>query len=105
MPGPSGPDANLTPIGTVHNSVHDPVDENWGAVISEIRLRPELAPGLTGLHDFSHAVIVFWMHEASFDPEKNLVRRARDRADMPLAGIFAQRARHRPNPIGITTVA
>ena len=24
---------------------------------------------------------------------------------MPVVGIFAQRARHRPNPIGVTTVA
>ena len=33
------------------------------------------------------------------------MRRPRGRADMPELGIFAQRAKHRPNPIGITAVA
>src|SRR5262245_48502157 len=44
------------------------------------------------------------MHEARFDASAHLVRRPRDRGDLPLTGIFAQRAKHRPNPIGITTV-
>src|SRR5258706_15110904 len=95
----------LTPIGFVSNRVVDPKDEDWGAVVSEIRLRPELGGGLRGLQDFSHAVVVFLMHEARFDPGAPLTRRPRDRADMPALGIFSQRARHRPNPIGVTTVA
>ena len=36
------------------------------------------------------------------DPARDLRRRPHGRADMPLLGIFAQRARHRPNPIGMT---
>jgi tRNA-Thr(GGU) m(6)t(6)A37 methyltransferase TsaA len=91
------------PIGTVHNEVVSPTDEGWGRVVSEIRLRPELAAGLRGLAEFSHVVVVFLMHQARFDPDAHLVRRPRDRADMPEAGIFAQRARHRPNGIGVTT--
>ena len=94
----------LTPIGFVSNSIPEPRDEGWGAVVSRIRLRPELADGLKGLGDFSHAVVVFLMDRAEFDGGSHLVRRPRDRADMPSAGIFAQRARHRPNPIGVTTV-
>jgi tRNA-Thr(GGU) m(6)t(6)A37 methyltransferase TsaA len=31
-------------------------------------------------------------------------RRPQGREDMPEIGIFAQRARHRPNPIGVTAV-
>ena len=31
-------------------------------------------------------------------------RRPQGRADMPEVGLFAQRARHRPNPIGVTAV-
>jgi tRNA-Thr(GGU) m(6)t(6)A37 methyltransferase TsaA len=72
--------------------------------VSEIRLRPELADGLGELTQFSHVVVVFFMHDARFDPRTNLVRRPRNRADMPLVGIFAQRAKHRPNPIGVSTV-
>lgn len=94
----------IEPIGVVRNDVKEPTDENWGAVVSEIAVRPELSAGLRGLDAFSHAVIVFLMHAAEFRPTQHLVRRPRDQADMPLLGIFAQRARHRPNPIGVTTV-
>lgn len=45
-----------------------------------------------------------YLHEAKFIPEKHLIRRPRGLADMPLVGIFAQRAKDRPNPIGITAV-
>jgi tRNA (adenine37-N6)-methyltransferase len=94
----------LTPIGSVVNGVHDAGDSGWGEVVSELRLRPELAPGLRGLDGFSHAVVVYYMHEAGFSPEEHLLRRPRNRADMPLLGIFSQRAKHRPNPIGVTVV-
>jgi tRNA-Thr(GGU) m(6)t(6)A37 methyltransferase TsaA len=44
------------------------------------------------------------MHQYSFTPATDLVRRPQERDDMPAVGIFAQRAKHRPNPIGITAV-
>jgi tRNA-Thr(GGU) m(6)t(6)A37 methyltransferase TsaA len=94
----------IEPIGVVKNGVGEATDENWGSVVSEIRLRSDLAQGLRGLEAFSHAVVVFLMHAATFDAASHLVRRPRDRADMPSLGIFAQRARHRPNPIGVTSV-
>jgi tRNA (adenine37-N6)-methyltransferase len=95
---------NLEAIGIVRNRVQEGVDDNWGQVVSEVELRPDLAEGLTALGQFSHAVIVFFMSDARFEPRTHLVRRPRDRADMPLVGIFSQRAKHRPNPIGVTTV-
>ncbi len=94
----------LEPIATVHCPITEGVDEDWGSVISEIQVKPEYADGLRGLDGFSHALIVFYMHQSSFDAADDLVRRPRGRADMPLAGIFAQRAKHRPNPIGVTAV-
>ena len=94
----------LDPIGFVRNEVTEARDEDWGGVVSELRLLPQYAGGLQGLDGFSHAVIVFLMHHAVFQSEAHLQRRPRDRDDMPLLGIFAQRARHRPNPIGTTTV-
>ena len=93
----------IEPIGFVRSPVAQGVDERWGDVIADIELRPELAPGLHGLNQFSHVVVVFYMHQASFDAA-DLQRRPQGRADMPLLGIFAQRAKHRPNPLGITTV-
>jgi tRNA-Thr(GGU) m(6)t(6)A37 methyltransferase TsaA len=44
------------------------------------------------------------MHKATVNLETDLVRQPQGRSDMPYVGIFAQRAKHRPNPIGITTV-
>ena len=95
---------NLEPIGIVHAPVSAQVDERWGDVVSEIHLVEPLASGLLGIETFSHALVLFFMHEAAFDPAADLVRRPRGRDDLPEVGIFAQRAKHRPNPIGLTAV-
>jgi tRNA-Thr(GGU) m(6)t(6)A37 methyltransferase TsaA len=95
---------NLEPIGTVHAPVSAQVDEKWSDVVSEIHLEEPLARGLLGIEQFSHAVVIFLMHEATFSLATDLVRRPRGRADLPEVGIFAQRAKHRPNPIGLTAV-
>ena len=94
----------LTPIGTVHTTATEKTDHGWGAVRSDIVIRDDLKDGLQGLAQFSHIIVVTYLHEAEFVPEKHLVRRVRGRADMPLLGIFCQRAKDRPNPIGITAV-
>ncbi len=94
----------MQPIGIVQSPVMEGVDENWGDVVAKIRLRDGLAKGLAGLEQFSHAIVVFYMHQSSFQPEDDLIRRPRGRQDMPPVGIFAQRAKHRPNPIGLTAV-
>ncbi len=67
-------------------------------------LEKKYAAGLKGLKDFSHILVIFHMHEAKFDQQVDLLRRPQGRKDMPKIGIFAQRAKHRPNPIGITAV-
>jgi len=98
------PEISLQPIGTVEAPRTVTLDEGWGSVESRILLRPDLRGALRGLEDFSHVVVVTWLHQAAFDPARHLRRRPRGRADMPEIGIFAQRARDRPNPIGITAV-
>ena len=95
---------NVEPIGIVKSPVKEAVDENWGNVVAEIHLLDSMASGLRGIEQFSHLIVVFFMHQSTFDLETYLVRRPRGRSDMPLVGTFAQRARHRPNPIGVTTV-
>jgi len=91
-------------IGHVESPVQAQTDEHWGNVESRIVLLPEYRTGLRGIEEFSHALIVTYLHQARFDPSKHLVRRPRGLADMPEVGIFAQRAKDRPNPIGITAV-
>ncbi|MFC1935366.1 tRNA (N6-threonylcarbamoyladenosine(37)-N6)-methyltransferase TrmO [Chloroflexota bacterium] len=93
-----------SPIGVVRSPVTEAVDKGWGRIVARVELEPEYAAGLQGLAEFSHVLILFLMHEATFDASRHLRRRPRDLADMPEIGIFAQRARHRPNPIGVTAV-
>ncbi len=95
-------DIRMRPIGTVHNDVTEATDEAWGKVISDIRFRPELAGVADGLETFTHCIVLYWMHQTP--PTAELRRRPRGRKDMPELGLLAQRARHRPNPIGITAV-
>lgn len=94
----------LTPIGYVSNSVTEKKDDFWGNSTSTITLRDEFRGGLTGLQEFSHAIILCYLDKTRYIPEKHLVRRPRNRQDMPLLGIFSQRTKDHPNQIGITTV-
>lgn len=91
-------------IGVVHNDVQEPIDAGWGHVVSEIVLDEMFADGMDGIETFSHVLILYWMHRAADAEPVRMRRRPRGRPDMPEVGIFAQRARHRPNPIGVTAV-
>lgn len=91
-------------IGTILSPVKEPVDENWGMVISKVVLNEEYADGLLGLEDFSNALIIYFMHLATEKERIRLRRRPQGRDDMPYVGIFSQRAKRRPNPIGVTCV-
>jgi len=93
------------PIAFVSSTVTERTDENWGDVISRIILKPEFIGGLSGLADFSHAIIVTHLHQAKFISEKHLCRRPQGRDDMPEVGIFSQRVKNRPIPIGVTAVS
>ena len=97
-------DIKLKPIGFVYSPVTERMDENWGAIESKIILKPEFSGALLGLENFSHAIIVTYLHEAIYEKEKHLQRRPRNLETMPMVGILSQRAKNRPNPIGITTV-
>lgn len=88
-------------IGIVRSPVKDHIDR-WKDVVSEVILEKQYTDGLDGIDEFSHAVIVFFMHRVR--GEVRMEAHPRSRADMPYIGIFALRTQHRPNPIGITVV-
>jgi len=92
----------LEVIATVRNGRNDFVDADWGAVVSRIEPHERFRPALSGLDQFTHALVVFYMHRPPDDEPPALQRRPRGRADMPMLGVFAQRGRMRPNPIGVT---
>ncbi len=93
----------MEPVGYIANNVESPVDRDWAKVESRIILHEHLKPALAGLKDFSHLLVTFWMHEAK--SVTVLRRRPQNRDDMPEVGLFSQRSKHRPNPIGITAVS
>ena len=93
------------PIGTVICAVNEMSQGDWAKVDSEIHLEPGLAGGLQGLEGFSHVIVVFFLDRAQgFDPAQQLMRKPRGREDMQAVGVFAQRTKYRPNPLGITAV-
>lgn len=94
----------MKPIGFVKCEVKNKKDESWGKNVSSIMLNEEYFGGLKGLEDFSHAIILYYLDQANFEKEKHLQRRPQNRVDMPLVGIFSQRAKDRPNQIGMTSV-
>lgn len=91
-------------IGIVKSPITEGVDHDWGNVVSEILINESLAGGLQGIEAFSEVMVIFFMHKSTFDLNSDLVRRPQGRLDMPMVGIFAQRAKHRPNPIGVSVV-
>ena len=97
----------LAPIGFVHGGRAEPFDDDWDDVEAEIRLDPERfsAEALAGLDGFSHVEVIFQFHRVAEDRIVADARHPRGRADWPKAGIFAQRAKARPNRLGVTTCA
>lgn len=95
---------SLQRIGTVYSKIEKKVYTNWGNVISEIHLESEYAEGLLRLEEYSHAIIVFFMDQFESSETKVMRKKPRDREDMPETGVFAQRTKYRPNPIGISVV-
>lgn len=94
----------MKPVAYVHNAVESRKDESWGKDISKIVLEDEYKGGLEGLQNFSHVIIIYYLDKANYNRNQHLQRRAQNREDMPLVGIFSQRGKDRPNQIGMTTV-
>jgi tRNA (adenine37-N6)-methyltransferase len=94
---------NLKVIGYVKNGIEDPEFEVWDEVTSVIYLVPELVDGLVGLEEFSHVVVVYILSRSRFDLREDLVKHPFDDPMLPKVGVFARRAKERPNALGITT--
>lgn len=97
-------DAVLTFIGhieTPYRTLADcPYNVNPGGPECRIVVRPEFAPGLTGLEPGNRVLVLYWLERAS--RTKSLVG---ERRSGRVAGAFAARTPHRPNPIGAAVVA
>jgi tRNA-Thr(GGU) m(6)t(6)A37 methyltransferase TsaA len=92
----------IRPIGTVRSRVKDKQasDYNWQEVVSEVVVDSRLKEALDGLEDFSHIIIIYWLHLAD-DPAKMAMKvHPRAKQDMSPVGLFASRSPYRPNPLG-----
>jgi len=94
----------MTPIGVVTGGRTDARDDQWGPVEAAIELDRELlGPDATaGLDEFSHIEVVFVFDRVEDGEITRGARHPRGRVDWPDVGILAQRAKGRPNRIGIT---
>ena len=66
----------LTPIGTVHSPIREPLDEVFGGLTARIELDPaRFTPeSLKGLDEFSHVEILFYFHQLDeSDPYRDLL--------------------------------
>lgn len=92
----------IRPVGYVSSSRAQPEDDNWDAETSSITLVEPFDPrALMGLDSFSHCVVVYLFDKATWD-ESRMSRHPRGNTDWPEVGIFAQRAKDRPNRVGVT---
>ena len=93
-------EATLKPIGLVRNDVKRTIRHGWSKVESIVDVSPEFSTSLDGLEDFSHIIVLFWMHRT--EGEVPVKVHPQGRNDLPLVGLFSTRAPHRPNSIGMT---
>ncbi len=95
----------LEPVGVVVGGRSEAIDDDWGGVEAVIRLDgTQFGPdAVAGLSDFSHLVVVFQFHLVDPSDVQSGARRPRGNPDWPEVGMFAQRARMRPNRLGVST--
>lgn len=93
----------VKPVAFVKNKRKEPIDDNWGNILSEIVISDEFPDEcLDGVDEFSHLEIVFIFHKSQKVITKS--EHPRENPNWPKTGIFAQRKKDRPNHLGTTIV-
>ncbi len=94
----------LEPIGWVSSPRAAPLDDDWDSVTSIITLDPARFDehALAGLDEFSHIEVVFLFDQVDPESVQMSARHPRGNEAWPKVGVFAQRAKGRPNRIGVS---
>lgn len=89
-------------IGWVNSERTEPLDDGWDGVRATITLGGgQVSPdALQGLDAFSHVEVVYLFDRVSPEGVQTAARHPRENPDWPQVGIFAQRAKGRPNRLG-----
>ena len=95
----------LSPVGVVRSSRKAVEDDFWGEATASIELGPDVpAEALDGIDEYSHAEIFFILDRVDESAVTRGARHPRGNTAWPRVGIFAQRAKLRPNRLAATMV-
>jgi tRNA-Thr(GGU) m(6)t(6)A37 methyltransferase TsaA len=98
-------ECSLQPIGYLRSTLRDlegaPRQGNEGGPDAWLEIEPALSTALRGIAAGDELIVITWLHRAKRD-----VLEVHPRGDpaVPLAGVFATRSPHRPNPLGLHRV-
>lgn len=103
---------SLSPIGYVRHGLADEVvREQWATLEARIEILDEYSDGLELVDEFSHLIVLYWMHRLRDGGRRilqikprGLLRHGLTLDELPTVGVFASDAPVRPNPIGLTVV-
>jgi tRNA-Thr(GGU) m(6)t(6)A37 methyltransferase TsaA len=98
------PGMSLKAIGVVRNEVKQPIRHGWREIVSEIVVDASLTEALDGLDEWSHLIILYWMHQLPAGKPLPLKVHPMGKPELPLVGRFATRSPSRPNPVGQAVV-
>ncbi|MGZ4683523.1 MAG: SAM-dependent methyltransferase [Acidimicrobiales bacterium] len=91
-------------IGRVSSGRAEAIDDDWGGIDATITLLAPFGPdALAGLDEFSHLEVIYLFDRVDPDTVHRGARIPRDNPAWPAVGIFAQRAKNRPNRLGLAT--
>jgi tRNA-Thr(GGU) m(6)t(6)A37 methyltransferase TsaA len=96
------PSMTLKAIGTVRSQIKQPSRHKHEDLISEIVIDSSLTEALDNLDEFSHIIIIYWIHKSRRSSPKKVHPMGNPKHG--LMGVFATRSPDRPNPIGKSTV-
>ena len=98
------PSMVLRAIGVVRNEIKQPSMRDYEDVLSDIIVDTNLTEALDNLDDFSHIIVLYWMHQVASTAQPPTKVHPRGKQELPSVGLFATRSPNRPNPIGKATV-
>jgi tRNA (adenine37-N6)-methyltransferase len=94
---------SMDPVAFVTAVRASPEDDFWGGEVAAIKLIDSIdESALQGLETFSHVEVIFVFNQVPEDKIALGARHPRNNEAWPKVGIFAQRAKGRPNRIGST---